>query len=313
MTIRERPRRLFVAAVLSIFVLSAAPAHAISPETLKAFEAGRSLVKEGQYEAAISKFLESIALEPTVGALLNLGDCYERLNKPASARRRFIEAAELAGESDPTRASEARARAAKLSDAIGHVVLLKRSRPEAGEPKVTIDGETITKSDVKLPMDPGPHDVVITYPESPPTKRTVNVRARESVEVILDLPAAKPLVVAPPPKDTTTSDDGWSTTKTVGFGTGIAGIVGLGVGVTFGVIASGKKSDLEAACAGYPVCPESSRSDVQGKYDDASSAATISTIGIVVGGLLLATGAVLFFTAPSSSKRTGSLPTRFEF
>jgi hypothetical protein len=35
---------------------------------------------------------------------------------------------------------------------------------------------------------------------------------------------------------------------------------------------------------------------------DAKSAATISTVGFVAGGVLLAGGAVLFFTAPQSKR-----------
>jgi hypothetical protein len=65
------------------------------------------------------------------------------------------------------------------------------------------------------------------------------------------------------------------------------------------VIALGKHSDLESACPAYPHCAPGQQSDVQSKYDDAKSASTISTIGFVAGGALLAGAAVLWLVAPS--------------
>lgn len=303
MIIRER---LSALALVAGILCTSTPAWAVSPETLRLFEQGRALVKDGKYEQAIPKFLESIAIEPTVGALLNLGDCYERLGKPASARRRFLEAADLAGESDATRGAEARARAAKLADSVGWVVLARRVHPEAGEPKITIDGESVPSKEARIAVDPGVREVVITYAEARPLKKRVSVRAGESIEVVIEppLPSKTPKGDEEEKPPSPGEDGGWSTTKAIGFGTGIAGVVGLGVGITFGVVAAGKKSDLEKSCADYPRCPEATRADVQSKYDSASSAATISTIAVVAGGVLLAAGAFLFFTAPSATGPT---------
>jgi serine/threonine-protein kinase len=82
------------------------------------------------------------------------------------------------------------------------------------------------------------------------------------------------------------------------IGVGAAGVVGVGVGTVFGIVALGKRSDLDRLCPGYPRCVDSQRSDVQGNYDDAKHAATISTVGFVLGGVLVAGGVVLWLVAP---------------
>ena len=99
--------------------------------------------------------------------------------------------------------------------------------------------------------------------------------------------------------------DPGSTQRWVGIGTGAVGVIALGIGTTFGVIALGKQSDLDAACPGYPRCPNAQRSAVQATYDDAKQASTIATVGIVGGGVLVAAGVVLWLTAPTKEQTVG--------
>jgi hypothetical protein len=299
MTIR---RRIAVAIVVAAGAMGEHAAMAAPAEMTQLFEQGRALVKEGQYEQAIAKFLESLKVEPSVGALLNLGDCYERVGKPVSARRRFLEAAELAGEDDKVRSAEARARAAKLADAAPRLMVVRRGRSDAGEARVTVDGELVAPRTDRVELDPGPHEVVIAFPDAPPEKRIVILRMGQALELLVEPPPAKPLkttpLVVPETPTPPAEEDAGSTRRWLGLGTGAIGTIALGVGATFGVIAIGKQSDLDAKCAGYPHCPEAQRAAVQPTYDDAQRSATISTIGIIGGSVLLATGIVLWLTAP---------------
>lgn len=74
-------------------------------------------------------------------------------------------------------------------------------------------------------------------------------------------------------------------------------MVGLGVGSAFGFVAMSKKSDAKSACPDQ--CADQSGVS---KWSDAKSAGNISTVGFIVGGVALAGGAVLWFTAkPESS------------
>jgi hypothetical protein len=69
-------------------------------------------------------------------------------------------------------------------------------------------------------------------------------------------------------------------------------------------LALGKKGDAKTICPSYPDCTDPSANDPN---DSAKSFATISTIGFIAGGALVAAGAFLVLTAPSSSKPTTSL------
>ena len=92
---------------------------------------------------------------------------------------------------------------------------------------------------------------------------------------------------------------------------GIA-LMGLGAGgVVAGAIAGGiaisNRNDAERACAGsYPdACASGSRSAVTGANDAARNAALVSTIGLVAGGALLASGAIVVLTSRSTKTSAG--------
>jgi hypothetical protein len=299
MTIRDRALALVVAA----FVLGAADARAASPEMLKLFEQGRSLVKEGKCDEAIPKFLDAIAIEPSVGALLNLGDCYEKTGKPTIARKRFLEAAALAGEGDPARFSEAKSRAARLDSQIAVVAFARRYEADVAEPRITIDGEAVPPRAERLELDPGRHEVVVKFSDRAAQPETITLRAGETLRFALVPPTAEAPPPQPPPRE---EPGGMGAMKWAALGVGGAGVVGVGIGAVFGVVAIGKRSDLDATCPGYPHCAESQRPDVQQKYDDAKTAATTSTICFVAGGALVATGVVLWLLSPDKAAPTTS-------
>jgi hypothetical protein len=76
--------------------------------------------------------------------------------------------------------------------------------------------------------------------------------------------------------------------------------VGLGLGAVFGLQASSKWSDAKSKCADYPYGCNTEATDLR---SSASSTATLSTVAFVAGGALLATGLVLYLTAPSEKER----------
>jgi hypothetical protein len=80
--------------------------------------------------------------------------------------------------------------------------------------------------------------------------------------------------------------------RTVGWVAGAVGVVGLGVGIAFGFSAMSDKSSAHCSAAG--VCES-------GPLGDARTSATISTSGIVAGGVLLAGGAALVLWAPKGN------------
>jgi len=71
-------------------------------------------------------------------------------------------------------------------------------------------------------------------------------------------------------------------------------VVGVVVGSVFGLKASSDWDDAQADCTPYPKCgPKGAQLG-----EDASDAATISTIAFVVGGAAIAGGVILWLTAP---------------
>jgi tetratricopeptide (TPR) repeat protein len=104
-----------VAIACFVLAATAAPADAQPAEAEELFQEGRALVDAGQIERACNKFEASHRLDPSVGTLLNLGDCRERLGQVATAWATFLAAESLARQlGDDQRADEAARRARAL-------------------------------------------------------------------------------------------------------------------------------------------------------------------------------------------------------
>src|SRR5689334_5813891 len=74
------------------------------------FNEGRSLMATGRFDAAAERFRGAQALTPGVGILLNLGECYEKTGRLASAFGSYSEAFVLARRVGDDRANEAKRR-----------------------------------------------------------------------------------------------------------------------------------------------------------------------------------------------------------
>jgi serine/threonine-protein kinase len=94
--------------------------------------------------------------------------------------------------------------------------------------------------------------------------------------------------------------------KTAGLIVGGVGIVGLGVGSVFALMAINKNSDSKQFCDPQDV--NSCSQDGVTLRDDARAAGNIATAGFIVGGVALAAGVALVLLAPSSSKSTAIAP-----
>jgi hypothetical protein len=90
--------------------------------------------------------------------------------------------------------------------------------------------------------------------------------------------------------------DPGATNRWIGIGVGAVGVVGVGVGSVFGLVASSKLSQSNQGGN----CDSSDHCSANGLAlrKDASDAATLSTVFFVIGGVALATGVVLYLTAP---------------
>ena len=92
-------RAILVAASLAVVTLAPRMLRAQAEDQAAAralFNEGRELLTAGRYAEACPKFEAARKLYASAGILLNLGDCYERLGRTASAWTEFGEAVSLA-------------------------------------------------------------------------------------------------------------------------------------------------------------------------------------------------------------------------
>jgi hypothetical protein len=183
--------------------------------------------------------------------------------------------------------------------------------------RLTVDGTPYAEKVVgaAITLDPGDHEFKFEVPGQEPVVRHFVLRETEKNRreaIVVGSVAVRPTptgATAPTPDlgtaltpaaDTGTST--WSSQRTIGLAVGGAGIAGVILGSVFGAIASSKWHSSQTEC---PMAGCTDHAQAVTDHDSATSAATVSTVAFVVGGAALATGVVLFFTAPH---RTESAP-----
>ncbi len=171
---------------------------------------------------------------------------------------------------------------------------------------VKVDGQPFTQvGGAAAPVDPGEHHFVFEATGSS-TEKVIMIREAEKarrVQIVLEVapPRAQPGLAT----GTESPPDG-STQRTLGLVVGGAGVAGIVLGGVFGLVSKATYNNaLQNECGNNP-----GNCSTQGAQDgqSAQSQATISTVGFVAGAVLLAGGAVLFFTAPKAG-RVGIAPT----
>lgn len=93
---------------------------------------------------------------------------------------------------------------------------------------------------------------------------------------------------------------------TLGLVVAGVGVIGLGVGTVLGLGAKSTFDDSDPHCDDAGMCDQTGV-DLRSDAVDQGNLATIVFIG---GGVLAATGVVLWATAPSDEPKTGALPLR---
>ncbi len=157
--------------------------------------------------------------------------------------------------------------------------------------KVTVDGQPRDERvGAALSLDPGSHTFTFEAPGLPTATKTLvlveGVKERPET-VTLGTPAPPPAAASTVQTDQVPASSG-SAQKTIGFVVGGVGVAGLAVGSIFGLMASSTWS--RASTEKQPNATPDSHT--------AGSQATISTIGFIAGGVLVAGGIVLWLTAP---------------
>ncbi len=282
-------------------------AHAEEPNASaeELFREGNALVAAGRFAEACPKLAESQRLDPAVGTQFNLADCYEHLDKTATAFALFNEVAHIARSAGKfERERLAKERADKLEPKLARLTL-HVAAPAPGL-ELRIDDALVARDrwEHPTPIDPGAHHVVVSAPSRTAWKSDFTATAAKTVEIKI------PELVDPTPKPRpviVTTKAPASTQKTVAIGVAGVGVAGILAGSVAGAISIAARSSAEDAC---PEATYHFRCPTQRGVDDWSSATTagdVSTVGFIVGGAALAAAAVLWLTAPKARGHVGNI------
>jgi serine/threonine-protein kinase len=315
---------LLVGVSTSVVWASDALAQASAAERTTAealFDEGVKLMKSGNFQEACPKLENSQRVDPAVGTLLYLGECYEKLGRPASAWATFREAQSAAEASGQTkRAQTAKQRVEKVEKDLAYLVIevadATRSLPGLRITRGGIDAGTsiigapvpVDPGDVKIEVSaPGHQNYVVTVTVQPRSRQSMQVPAlavREEPKPVAPVEPAPfpaqprpslPPPAAPPPPEV--EESSMSTLGVVGLVVAGAGLVTAGVGTFYGLRAMSEDKKADEGSCGPNLCQE--RVDFDHSEKAVSSAKT-ANVAIGVGSGLVVAGGLMFLFAPSS-------------
>jgi hypothetical protein len=273
------------------------------------FDEGRRFADSGKYDQACPKFEAARKLYISAGVLLNLGDCYEKIGRTASAWTTFGEAASVANRTKRTEdAAEARRRQSNVEPRLSRLSI----RVVHEEPGLTVKRDTVDVPSAAwnepIPVDPGAHEIRAEAVGYAPWTTSVVLSPQDQTATV-DVPELRP--VQGPQAAVIMAASGASKAsfleqpvagrpgsgqRMAGLLTGGAGVVTITVGGILGLVAKSQYTTAEAE-------PGLAR------HSDSVSAANLgnaATVVAVVGGVVVAVGVTIWLTAPSAHAQLGS-------
>ena len=177
---------------------------------------------------------------------------------------------------------------------------------------VTMDGAPFASTLDGLPIavDPGSHAFHFEAKGVPSVDKTIVLRegdaGRHETVTLGSPPPAPPTAPAP---SSTVAPSSWSTQKSLAVVSAGVGVVGIALGAVFGGLAISDKNQETSNCSSTSC---SNRPQASEDYDTAKKNGTVSTVGFIAGGVFLAGGAVLWFTAPKTKEASSASAIRGE-
>jgi len=307
-----------LALLLCVFFL-ASPAFAQSADAAAAealFSQGVELMEAGNFEEGCPKLAESQRLDPGTGTLGSLAECYEKAGKLASAWTTWkttASSAKSAGQSD--REAYAREQAAALEPRLGRLTI---HVPEDKRP----DGLTVERDGVvlsaatwgtPLPTDAGQHTIVVQAPGREKFETSAMVEDGKTAEVTIpelvllpEPPPEEPTTTtgtSSQPKDKPANPGAWM--KPVGFTLLGVGVVGLGLGTVFGIVAIDKNNQSRQNCdVDDPTNCSTTGFELR---NEAMTAGNVSTVGFIAGAVLAGAGAYFVIASPKKAKASAAI------
>ncbi|HVY29902.1 MAG TPA: hypothetical protein VHB79_25255 [Polyangiaceae bacterium] len=294
---------LVVIALSCGFKARPALAQSNTAAAVQLFDEGRDALQRGELDIACAKFQESNRLDAAIGTTFNLANCEEQRGRLATAWVLFRQVAGRMKPDDP-RLAVANERIATLDRRVPRLTLAVTSSTPAGT-RARVDDLELSGASLgsAIPLDPGPHQVVIRSPGQAPRSSSIKLEAGETVTIPLD-----PAQPSASPREATAHEHpsflGMSRQQALWVAGGL-GAAGLVIGTVAGVVG------LNAQAVGNENCSDVTKTCSQSGYDAnqrAKSMATVSTIGFVVGVVGIGAATYVFLAVPSSdSPRTAAV------
>ena len=261
------------------------------------FKEARALVEAGDYASACPKFVEAQRLHAATGTALNIGDCFEKTGKLATAWGAFKAAETLARKNgDAARQAEAARRAELLSPRLPKLAIVVPPAARVPGFELKRDGAVVGEGQwgSSLPVDVGAHTIEVTAPGRKAWSTVVRVETDGSTASV-EVPVMEVATQGTP----VSSAGFWSPRRTTGVIVGSMGIVGLLVGAVAGGMALSRASSAEPHCqfrADTTACDPTGLS----LRSEGRTIANVSNVALAIGGGALVAGVVLFATAPGA-------------
>ena len=204
---------------------------------------------------------------------------------------------------EPVRASCAE-RLADLGGAVPSILFV--TRDEGGHDlaavRLTIDGvlDPAYVDGRALDLDPGEHIFEFDLAGHDRVVQHFVLHQNEQNRretIVLPVSAPVPARAAP---------SGLGTQRIAGLTLGGVGLIGLGVGAIYGVLASSAWNDAKLACGGNASqCAPAGVSTANADHGTSTTDGMVATVGLIAGSAALAAGLVLFLTSPQNGHSDG--------
>jgi len=324
-----------LATAVALCTLLASPSvHAQAEDQAAArslFDDGRKLLKAGKYDEACPKLEAAARLYSSPGILLNLGDCYEKSGRTASAWTEFGESAAAADRADRRdQSAEAKRRQAAVEPKLSRLTI----QVPHGVPGLVVSRDGTDLADAAwgsaIPVDVGVHtlraraDGRVSWEKSVTVSapgRTVSVEVPElaAAPAVPVAPVAPVALAAPasPPREAESSTSASPSplpaletapaaprSRTLGFVLiGGGAVVGIG-GAVLMIVESSRASSARSSDT-----PATTRASAE-QYDSTKTPWGLGLAGAIVGGVAAAAGVVLVVAHGASTTTTGAGVTR---
>lgn len=267
------------------------------------FRAGRDLLPQGKLEDAFDKFEESYRLDPTAGALLNLGECRNRQGRTASAWAFYQQAATLAevqGKPDIYEAASQRQR--ELEPELSYLTIRVPHAVPGLQVKRDAAMVGAAQFDVALPMDPGRHIIAAEAPGYESIQFAVVIHAKRdrqtiSIPTLKEKPIAQVASVAPRPAPAPVAASPASSPSPWPWLFAGVGGASLAVGTVSGLLAVHENNYAKDHCPTHVDCSR----DVLQAQGRRNTEATVAWITLPLGAAALGTAVTWWLLAPHAS------------